>query len=366
MPRAPRLIWASNETPCPNGNGGQRRQFHVITSLLAQGIDVSCVLLQTAQSATAIQRVVPRAVMVRQRRWVLTCRPPRPVRQLLHDSEPDALLICHTESVRTFRWLIDHLQVPTAVEIQNLYSLSADLLGEDVSFQYRRVEDAALALVDVAVTLSANDAIEIRERWPALPVIQVMNGFDPAEWPSSHGNPDEPPHLAFFGSLWWVPNVEGLRWFAQHVWPSLLERRPGLTLHLLGAGDLPEELSRIPGFVARGWVPELHREISKASVVVLPLPAAPGAPVKFPEALASGRPVVATRHAARGVESPPPFRAADSPAEFASAVLELLDDRSQADRLASDARTFAERELGWDETVRPLVSWLRRLKGSEG
>jgi glycosyltransferase involved in cell wall biosynthesis len=87
-------------------------------------------------------------------------------------------------------------------------------------------------------------------------------------------------------------------------------------------------------------------------------------PGKFCDYLAAGRPVVANPTGdirpileTDGVG----LTAGEAPADFAGAVLALLNDPAECERMGARARQFAEDTLSWEHIARPLPDFYRTL-----
>jgi hypothetical protein len=138
-------------------------------------------------------------------------------------------------------------------------------------------------------------------------------------------------------------NVSGLRWFFSQVYePYLAERQISMVVagSICRVGDWP----RHPRLFFVDQVEDLGPLYAAARVVVLPITEGAGSPVKTYEALAYGRPIVGTSHAFRGVDSNPgEFIIQDDPADFADAVIELLDSAEARQQAAALSRRAAAR-----------------------
>ena len=90
------------------------------------------------------------------------------------------------------------------------------------------------------------------------------------------------------------PNASGLRWFAAHVLPTLASRFESVELHAVG--KYPASLkSELPSTVVlRGFVPDIAAEYDQAALVIAPIEYGGGTQIKVIEALAFGRPLVAS------------------------------------------------------------------------
>jgi glycosyltransferase involved in cell wall biosynthesis len=174
--------------------------------------------------------------------------------------------------------------------------------------------------------------------------------------------------VLFFGQLGYEPNVRGLHWFLDAVWPLVLQEAPSATLRVVGAyaGDrLTAAIERAPRAELVGFVPSLAEELRRARVVVAPIPFGGGTRVKVLEAMAAGRPVVGT---SVGVEEIGFVDAAhgfvaDRPDAMARAVTRIVHDDALAQRLGVAAREHA-RGFVWHDLTGPLEQRYRAWAGA--
>ena len=120
-------------------------------------------------------------------------------------------------------------------------------------------------------------------------------------------------------------NIEGAIFFCTRILPIIRRRRPGFKFLIAGQAAAPLALleSRWPGVEFCGYVPEIRAFYDRVALCVVPILSGTGASVKTLEALAMGKPVVATRMGARGCNQGPLLAIADDPDEFAGRVLAL-------------------------------------------
>ena len=132
--------------------------------------------------------------------------------------------------------------------------------------------------------------------------------------------------VGLLGTWSWAANAEGLRWFGDRVVPLL----DGLDVHVAGMGA-PE----IPGVTLRGRVPDAMAFLQSARVIAVPSVSGAGVQIKTLDAIASGRPVVATPAALRGIRRPPAsVRVEAEPDGFAAALRDTAP--------AADGRAWAQ------------------------
>jgi glycosyltransferase involved in cell wall biosynthesis len=162
---------------------------------------------------------------------------------------------------------------------------------------------------------------------------------------------EPPPRILFIGSFAHWPNVEAGQRLIDSIFPRVVARRPEAQLILVGA-DPPRRLRHAASgaVLVTGRVEDVRPYLNEAAVVVAPLSAGGGMRVKVLEALAAGKPLVASPLALEGldVRSGEHVLAADGDEPFAEAILSLLDDPERRCALARSARAWAEANLRWD------------------
>jgi len=235
--------------------------------------------------------------------------------------------------------------------------------------RYRRYLLAQLPRYSAAVAVSTIEAEELR-RTVETPVSVIPTGVDtqalrPA--PEQEG----PPRLVFTGTLGYPPNSEGIRWFADHVWPEVRRHVPDVQLDVVGRDPPPsvQELGHREGINMIGPVPVMDPYFARAHAVVVPILTGAGIRVKIVEAMAAGRAVVSTSLGWEGLPHVQPDRhllVADDPIEFAMAAVRLLEQPDLRHRIARDARLLAERQYDWrrlgDEQEEVLRGVLERSR----
>lgn len=106
-------------------------------------------------------------------------------------------------------------------------------------------------------------------------------------------------HIGFAASVW-HPNIAGLQWFAERVWPRLADR--GLTLDIYG--PICGRISgwRVPNMRLRGVVEKMADCLTGLDIFINPVQYGAGLKIKTVEAMAAGLPIVATPQGASGLQ----------------------------------------------------------------
>jgi glycosyltransferase involved in cell wall biosynthesis len=165
-----------------------------------------------------------------------------------------------------------------------------------------------------------------------------------------------PDRVAFLGSMDWIPNQDGVRWFVREVWPRVRAVRPAATFHVVGRNPPADvrALETVPGVKVVGGVPDVRPHLAEAAAFVVPLLVGGGTRLKIYEAMASRRAVVSTGIGAEGLPLTPGehyFRA-DTPAAFAEAVVGVLADPGLRDRIGEAADRFVRERFSSEPVAR--------------
>ena len=172
--------------------------------------------------------------------------------------------------------------------------------------------------------------------------------------PDLSGEAHDPDSILFPGTMDDPPNVDAACWFAGECLPALdaVLGRPVARFDVVGRSPAPQvtALARPGRVVVHGTVPELTDYYRRAAVVVAPIRGGAGTKLKVLEALAYGKPLVATYEAVRGhgLRIGVDYLPAETPAEFAEACARLLGDAKRRATLGQAGRERVMQYHTWD------------------
>ena len=165
----------------------------------------------------------------------------------------------------------------------------------------RTFEMSILDKVDGIAAITTTDASFFR-RVTATPVIDIPFGVDIEKFDPVFevGNA---PTFYHIGSMNWMPNEEGIKWFLNNAWDEVLERVPKAKLYLAGR-NMPKWLqkTRKKNVVVVGEVPDAHEFVNQHNVAVVPLLSGSGMRIKIIESMALGKTVITTLVGAEGIQ----------------------------------------------------------------
>ena len=169
--------------------------------------------------------------------------------------------------------------------------------------------------------------------------------------------------LLFVGSNT-APNVVGLRWFLDAVWPLLTKSDSDISLDIAGTVNraFASEGSD-PKVRFLGIVPDLEPLYRDAGVVISPLTFGSGLKIKLVEGLAQGKAMVVTTTTLQGVEDicGSATAVADDATLFATHIGRLLADSSARSDLAERALSCAIDHFSANAVHADMRRWLQRF-----
>lgn len=241
--------------------------------------------------------------------WSLAYQTPRhrAMRRAIVRIAPDVIVADSTH-------LAPHaLFAPVPHKIVHTHNLESSLLDDAVfrDTKGHRVEASRLRRIERLLS-GAGQVWGVRtedlDAYAALGVprsrLHLMPNVVPPAWLIDHLPPARPGVAVMFGSWWYAPNQQALA-TALDLWPRVAAAVPGARFCVAGGG-MPDLLAaraaKTPGVELLGFVADLQQLLCDATMVVAPVEQGGGTKVKVLEGLASGRPVLASPHAAAGLE----------------------------------------------------------------
>src|SRR5688500_349416 len=175
---------------------------------------------------------------------------------------------------------------------------------------------------------------------------------------SPDGNGYDANAISFIGRMDYYPNQECMLRFCKEVLPLIQKERPKARLSIVGADPIPaiRKLGELPNVVVTGSVSDVRPYVRQSAVMVAPLAIARGTQNKILEAMAMGVPVVTSSVAANGVDVVPHehLLVADDAQACAQAVLKLMHDRNERQRLSDAARARVMSHHHWPNSMRRM------------
>lgn len=230
----------------------------------------------------------------------------------------------------------------------------------------KKYETERLNQYDLLIGITERDVQYFRHLGLVKPAVVTPIGIDSRDYTPDYSCYQKPLSLAFIGSLDWMPNVEGLKWFLDQVWtPLLAPAFPQLRFHIAGR-NTPAWLHRLrlPGVTVHGEVADAAAFINQHPVMVAPLLSGGGMRAKILEGMALGRVVLSTPLGLEGIHARHLQEAliAETPQDFLNAVKWCLAEGPALQRLGEQAQNFCFGHFDNLEVARQLMGAYRNLQ----
>jgi glycosyltransferase involved in cell wall biosynthesis len=195
---------------------------------------------------------------------------------------------------------------------------------------------------------------EIRSKITVIPIAVDTKQQQPLRRKTGSRN------IVTLGTLHYPPNADGIRWFANEVFPLVRQEIPEVSLTIIGKNPPADflKLAKIhPEAVqVTGYVPDLTPYLEDAALMVVPVRVGGGMRVRILEAFAHGIPVVTTTIGLEGIDARMGIDVivADQPQPMSDAICELIVDRSRLQELAQNGRQLVESKYNWQVVLKEL------------
>jgi glycosyltransferase involved in cell wall biosynthesis len=193
-------------------------------------------------------------------------------------------------------------------------------------------------------------------------VVVLPNGFNPPDTEPVWREKKEK-ILGFIGFIGYTPNRHGLEWFAENVWPKVLEREPAARLRIMGHCPDPRRLTRYPRMEILGFVEDAASEIARWSALLVPLHIGGGTRLKILDAFSKKCPVISTRVGAYGLKvcHEKTILLADEADDFADQCIRLLKNPSLGQAIAEEGWKLFLSEYTWDQIGTKIETVLQEM-----
>ncbi|QYK41009.1 MAG: glycosyltransferase [Paracoccaceae bacterium] len=370
IPRArrPRILMIDHEVPEPDKDAGSVIAWWHIRLLLGMGYELTFVpnnLLPSGSYGTALQAL---GVELIHTPYV------KDIGRYLdrHASDFDVFYLCRYGEGG--RWIERLRQLCPATPIifntADLHFLRASRearlkgnLPEDMervaAIRTRELQVIGMASDTILVSTHERDVLRdmgVRDSLSVIPLVMpVAERVPPRE--GRRG-------IAFVGGYRHTPNVDAVMYFLSDIWPLIQSARPDLEFHIVGSSPPAAfDALKLPGVKVVGYVEDLDSYLDGLVATIVPLQYGAGIKGKIGSSLAAGVPCISTTVGAEGMGLQPGSEIviADSPEDFAAAVLWVVEDADLWDRLSRGGRDFVARAYSPEVTRRRLLRQLAKV-----
>ena len=288
---------------------------------LPSGVDVLALPLNRESVQTDLKRLNPTIVMFD--RFILE----EQFGPHVYQACPDALVLMETQDLHFIRRSRDELKE----KFLELSTVPTDFYKTETALR----ETSSILRVDYSFVVSSFEEKLLREEFSV--------GTDKVKWvPFFYERPivvkEQRSHFTQKKDFCWIgnfrhePNLDGLRWFRNEIWPVIRKQLPDARIQIYGAYP-PEEVmswNKVKnGIEVKGSAATLEEVFVGARVNVAPLRFGAGVKGKIMEGFRFGVPCVTTKVGSEGLFGQFPGLEANTTQDFANACVKLHEDERE-------------------------------------
>ena len=278
------------------------------------------------------------------------------IHNLIAQYKPDHLF-CQLIRVAEY---VKGIQIPKTLDYQDVFSKGVERRLSTAPFymkpflkiEYNRLlryEHDAFEAFDNKIIISAPDRDLIPHPDHAQ-IVVVANGvdtdfFEPKEREKKYD-------LVFTGNMGYPPNIKSAEFLVNEILPEILLHKPDLRLLIAGANPhLRVMILRSAQVEVSGWVPDMRECYADARVFIAPMQIGTGLQNKLLEAMAMQVPCITSPLAfqALNAREGEDILVAQTPKEYASHILMLLNNSEKAKKIAINGYQFVHDNFNWEK-----------------
>ena len=168
------------------------------------------------------------------------------------------------------------------------------------------------------------------------------------------------PSLFFLGTLNWIPNTEGLKWFIEKVWENAVKEFPELIFYIAGRHS-PKWLNQlqIKNIVVLGEVDDALSFMQSKSVMIVPLFSGSGMRVKIIEGMYAANTIISTTIGAEGIDytKDKNILIADTILEFSEAIKSCVNNEDLCEEIGIEAHELVLTKYLNDKIISKLMAF---------
>lgn len=223
----------------------------------------------------------------------------------------------------------------------------------------------AISKVDGIAAITRKDAAFFR-KYSATTTIDIPYGVYPEAFTPSSEVAGKPTFY-HIGSMNWIPNEEGIRWFIDECLDAVVAKVPDFVFHLAGR-NMPEWLKTMksPHLDVVGEVPDAKAFVGSHNVAIVPLLSGSGIRIKIIESMALGKTVITTRVGAEGIlyDEEVNIIIAENKAQMAEAIRRINENPGMAAEIGKAARRLVEDVYDNRKLTERLLLFYSQIKPS--
>ena len=294
--------------------------------------------------------------------------------QILHDYKPDIILL---DSLFTCGY-IDVLKLNTSAKIiyraHNVeYVIWQEIAAKTKSFikktylkvQSKRLQTEemnAIKICDGILAITAKDAQFFNTHFSSIKLMTLPFTVDVSSYKCEKNYQNK--SLFYIGAMDWYPNLEGVNWFIDKVWPEVLKHHRDAMFYIAGKA-MPKSLKNMEdkNIINMGEVIDAKKFMEIAPVMIAPIFSGGGLKIKIIEAMAMGKIVVCNPQASTGipVTAKKDVLLANSSKDFIHLINDIFNHLPKHKTIGENARLLIEQHFNSASKATELELFLHAI-----
>ena len=211
---------------------------------------------------------------------------------------------------------------------------------------------------DTIAGITQEDNNRLVQLGVSTPKVFIPAGVDLSRFKISESIKAKPNTMFIISSLNWLPNLEGLDWFLEHVWPQAKAQNEALELHIAGK-DTPGEVRALAGngIFIHGYVADAAVFMQQYDLMLVPLLSGGGMRLKIIEGMALAKAILTSTIGAEGISctSGKNIFMKDKANEWVELIADYFQHKENYAQIGAKALTLIREEYDNEKVVDKLV-----------
>ncbi|MGH7602006.1 MAG: glycosyltransferase, partial [bacterium] len=216
---------------------------------------------------------------------------------------------------------------------------------------------------------SEPDKEQLLQAAPEADIRIIPNGVDLAYFSNDKPVKYDPARIVFTGNLTYYPNIDGIFYFVNEIFPLVKKEVPAAKFYIVGQSP-PAKVRALASndVIVTGFVEDIKQHYLSSAVAVSPIRFGAGTLNKILEPLVLGVPVVATSMGTEGLDvtNGKEILIADGPHTFARHVVRVMKEPAYRDSLGQEGMAIIRRLYNWDAIVQALENVYQEMIEEKG
>jgi len=255
------------------------------------------------------------------------------------------------------------------LRMQREYEISKDkkLLKEIGSMEEQEV--SLFEKSDCVLTISEYEKDYFQQRFTNWDIKVIPTFIYKEKFPLSENSDfSKREGILFVGGFTHTPNVEGVKWFLEEIWPIVTTINQNIKFYVVGS-NVPDEIKVMAdeNIIIKGFVEdsELENLYNQVKLVVAPLTFGAGVKGKIIESICHGIPVVTTNIGAEGIVGNENILSVkDTSEEFAKEVIAIYKDEEKCLSIRKEQISYAQKYFS-QESAKKLIQQIFNKENHE-